>query len=45
LGDLVVLSAGFMSVPEDQIRDIKADVTNRPGQRCFPALSRCGYLG
>jgi hypothetical protein len=41
LSDLVVLSAGFMSVPEDQIRDIKADVTSRPGQGCFPALSRC----
>jgi predicted amidohydrolase YtcJ len=35
LGDLVVLSADYMSVPEDQIKDIKADVTIVGGKVVF----------
>ncbi|MEH2471565.1 putative amidohydrolase YtcJ [Nitrobacteraceae bacterium AZCC 2161] len=35
LADLVVLSADFMSVPEDQIKDIKADLTLVGGKVVF----------
>jgi predicted amidohydrolase YtcJ len=35
LADLVVLSADFMSVPEDQIKDIKADLTMVGGKVVF----------
>jgi hypothetical protein len=35
LADLVVLSADYMTVPEDQIKDIKADVTMVGGKVVF----------
>lgn len=35
LADLVVLSADYMSVPEDQIKDIRADVTIVGGKVVF----------
>ena len=35
LADLVVLSADYLTVPEDQIKDIKADVTIVGGKVVF----------
>jgi predicted amidohydrolase YtcJ len=35
LADLVVLSADYMTVPEDQTKDIKADVTMVGGKVVF----------
>jgi predicted amidohydrolase YtcJ len=35
LADLVVLSADYVAVPEDQIKDIKADVTIVGGKIVF----------
>ena len=35
LADLVVLSADYVTVPEDQIKDIKADVTIVGGKVVF----------
>ena len=35
LADLVVLSADYVAVPEDQIKDIKADVTIVDGKVVF----------
>jgi predicted amidohydrolase YtcJ len=35
LADLVVLSADLMSVPEDQIKDIKAEMTLVGGKVVF----------
>jgi predicted amidohydrolase YtcJ len=35
LADLVVLSSDYMAVPEDQIKDIKADLTLVGGKVVF----------
>jgi len=35
LADLAVLSADIMSIPDDQIRDIKADMTMVGGKVVF----------